>query len=181
MKTVIICCAILLISCGYSQAEDCTKGFPVGEYGIPQSDSIVASGSLYGNEFEPVYMKKQRVDEEGPDACRYVYTFDIFRLKLKKEEGFLFAGCWGDFNGDGKRDYALLLRSIADQKIQLRVFIQSINDYRVVPIWNPVDFNDDHPIPICIRKPSDGTFIGIWKEKYKVIGDLINYGWYTYF
>ncbi len=180
MKTVIISCAIVLASSGYLHAEDCTKKFMIGEYGIPQSDSVVASGLPHGKQYEPVYMEKREV-QDTPELCAYVYTFDVFQLKLKREGRFLLAGCYGDFNGDGKRDYALLLRNIADETIQLRVLIQAPDGYRVMPIQKPVVFKDDHPMPSCIRKPPDGIFIGLEEQKYKVTGDLIHYGWYTYF
>ncbi len=180
MKTVIISCAIVLASSGYLHAEDCTKKFTIGEYGIPQSDSVVASGLPYGKQYEPVYMEKREV-QDTPELCAYVYTFDVFQLKLKREGRFLLAGCYGDFNGDGKRDYALLLRNIADETIQLRVFIHEHDGYRVMPIQKPAALKDESPIPNCIRKPPDGIFVGLEEQKYKVAGDLIHYGWYTYF
>ena len=181
MKKVIICCIFfLLASSGYLHAEDCTKKFTIGEYGIPQSDSVVASGLPYGKQYEPVYMEKREV-QDTPELCAYVYTFDVFQLKLKREGRFLLAGCYGDFNGDGKRDYALLLRNISDETIQLRVFIHEPDGYRVMPIQKPAALKDESPIPICIRKPPDGIFVGLEEQKYKVTGDLIHYGWYTYF
>ena len=181
MKKVIICCIFfLLASSGYLHAEDCTKKFTIGEYGIPQSDSVVASGLPYGKQYEPVYMEKREVQDK-PELCAYVSTFDVFQLKLKREGRFLLAGCYGDFNGDGKRDYALLLRNIADETIQLRVLIQAPDGYRVIPIQKPAALKDESPIPICIRKPPDGIFVGLEEQKYKVTGDLIHYGWYTYF
>jgi len=180
MKTVIISCAIVLASSGYLHAEDCTKKFTIGEYGIPQSDSVVASGLPYGKQYEPVYMEKREV-QDTPELCAYVYTFDVFQLKLKREGRFLLAGCYGDFNGDGKRDYALLLRNISDETIQLRVFIHEPDGYRVMPIQKPAALKDESPIPNCIRKPPDGIFVGLEEQKYKVTGDLIHYGWYTYF
>lgn len=64
MKTVIISCILLFASRSYLQAEDCTKQFPIGEFGIPQSDSVVASGLPYGKQYEPVYMEKHEVREK---------------------------------------------------------------------------------------------------------------------
>ncbi len=181
MKKVIICCIFfLLASSDYLHAEDCTKKFTIGEYGIPQSDSVVASGLPYGKQYEPVYLEKREVQEKL-ELCAYVYTFDVFQLRLKREGRFLLAGCYGDFNGDGKRDYTLLLRNIADETIQLRVFIHEPDGYRVIPIQKPAALKDESPIPICIRKPPDGIFVGLEEQKYKVTGDLIHYGWYTYF
>lgn len=180
MKRTLIIGIILLLRCGYSHAEDCTKKFRIGEFGIPQSDPVIKSGVLYGREFEPVYMEKQKVNAE-PDVCRYVYAFDVFRLTLKKEKRFLIAGCYGDLNGDNKRDYVLLLRNASDQRIRLQVFVRLATGYRVIPVQEPRDFAVELPIPMCERKPSNGIFIGLEEQKYKVSGDILHYGWYSYF
>jgi hypothetical protein len=180
MKTVIISCIFLLASRSYLQAEDCTKQFAIGEFGIPQSDSVVVSDLPYGKQYDPVYMEKREVQEK-PEVCPYVYAFDVFQLKLTREDRFLLAACYGDVNSDGKRDYAVLLRNIAEESIELRVFIHTPDGYRVIPVQKPVAFKDEPYIPHCIRKPSDGIFIGLEEQKYKVTGDLIRYGWYTYF
>jgi len=90
MKTVIISCIFLLASRSYLQAEDCTKKFMIGEFGIPQSDSVVASGLPYGKQYKPVYMEKREVQEK-PEVCPYVYAFDVFQLKLTREDRFLLA------------------------------------------------------------------------------------------
>lgn len=180
MKTVIISCIFVLACSSYLHAEDCTKQFTIGEFGIPQSDSVVASGLPYGTQYEPVYMEKREVQEQ-PEVCPDVYASDVFQLNLTREDRFLLAACYGDLNSDGKRDYALLLRSIADGTIQLRIFIHTPGGYRVIPVQKPVAFKDEPSIPQCIRKPPDGIFIGLEQETYKVTGDLIRYGWYTYF
>ncbi|MCI0428813.1 MAG: hypothetical protein L0Z46_12435 [Nitrospiraceae bacterium] len=180
MKIVVISCIFLLASSSYLHAEDCAKQFLIGEFGIPQSDSVVAAGLPYGKQYEPVYMEKREVQEK-PEVCPDVYASDVFQLKLTREDRFLLAACYGDLNSDGKRDYALLLRNIADEMIQLRIFIHAPGGYRVIPVQKPVTFKDGPYIPQCIRKPSDGIFVGLEEEKYKVTGDLIRYGWYTYF
>ena len=180
MKKVVITCIILLASSSYLHAEDCTKQFTIGEYGIPQSDSVAASDLPIGKQYKPVYMEKRQVNENSED-CPYVYPFDVFQLQLKRHDTFLLAGCYGDLNSDGKRDYALLLRNIADDTTQLHVFIHTPNGYQVTPIQEPVAFADEQYIPQCMRKPVDGIFVGLEEQKYKVIGDLVRYGWYTYF
>ena len=146
MKTVIISCIFLLAGRSYLHAEDCTKQFPIGEFGIPQSDSVVVSGLPYGKRYEPVYMEKREVQEK-PEVCPDVYAFDVFQLKVKREDRFLLAACYGDLNSDGKRDYALLLRNIADDTIELRVFIHTPDGYRVIPVQKPVAFKDEPYIP----------------------------------
>ena len=180
MKTVIISCIFLLASRSYLQAEDCAKKFMIGEFGIPQSDSVVASGLPFGKQYEPVYMEKREVPEK-PEVCPDVYAFDVFQLKLTREDRFLLAACYGDVNSDGKRDYAVLLRNIAEESIELRVFIHTPDGYRVIPVQKPVAVKDELYIPHCIRKPSDGIFVGLEEQQYTVTGDLIRYGWYTYF
>lgn len=180
MKKVLMSCIFVLASSGYLHAEDCTKKFTIGEYGIPQSDSI-AAGLPYGKQYEPVYMEKQKVDDE-PDLCRYISISQVFQLKFKREGGFLLAGCYGDFNSDGKRDYALLVKNIADKTVHLRVFIHAPDGYRVIPLEETgAPHKDEVYIPSCERKPPDGIFVGLEEQKYKVTGDLIHYGWYTYF
>jgi hypothetical protein len=180
MKTVIISCIFVLASRSYLLAEDCSNQFRIGEFGIPQSDSVVASGLPYGKQYAPVYMEKRQV-QELPEVCPDVYASDVFQLKLTREDRFLVAACYGDVNSDGKRDYAVLLRNIADETIELRVFIHTPDGYRVLPVQKPVAFKDEPYIPQCIRKPPDGIFVGLEEQKYKVTGDLIRYGWYTYF
>jgi hypothetical protein len=180
VKKVVISCIVLLASSSYLHAKDCTKQFTVGEYGIPQSDSVATSDLPYGKQYKPVYMEKREVHEK-PEDCPYVYAFDVFQLRLKRQDRFLLAGCYGDLNSDRKRDYALLLRNIADDTIQLHVFIHTPDGYRDIRIQKPVPFKDEQYIPQCIRKPSDGIFVGLEEQKYKVTGDLVRYGWYTYF
>jgi hypothetical protein len=180
MKTVIISCLFLLASSGALHAADCTQKFTIGEYGIPQSDSAITSGLPYGKQYEPLYMEKRAIQEK-PEVCPYVYAFDVFQLKRKRQPKLLLAGCYGDVNSDGKRDYALLLRNIADDTVQLRVFIHTPDGYRVILVQKPVAFEDDQYIPHCIRKPPNGLFIGLEEQRYHVAGDLIGYGWSTYF
>jgi len=180
VREVVFTCIVLLGSNNYLHAEDCTKQFTIGEYGIPQSDSVAASDLPNGKQYKPVYMEKREVREK-PEDCPYVYPSDVFHLQLNKHDKFLFAGCYGDLNNDGKRDYALLLRNIADDTIQLRVFIRTPDGYRGIPIRNPAAFEQEQHIPRCIRKPLDGIVIGVEQETYNVTGDLVQYGWYTYF
>jgi hypothetical protein len=180
VKAVIISCIFVLACSSYLHAEDCTKQFTIGEFAFRQSDSVVASGFPYGMQYEPVYMEKREVQEQ-PEVRTDVYASDVFQLKLTREDRSLLAACYGDLNSDGKRDYALLLRNIADGAIQLRIFIHTPGGYRVIPVQKPVAFKDEPYIPQCIRKPPDGIFIGLEQDTYKVTGDLIRYGWYTYF
>ena len=180
MKALIISSIFLMLGCAQLRAEDCSEKFRVGEFGVPQSDSIVASGKLYGPEFVAVYMEKQRV-EDAPEVCRYVYAFDVFRLTLDRREDFFYAGCYGDINGDGARDYVLLLTSAGDERrTQLKAFIHTGDGYRVVSLGQGGVIDSGY-IPRCIRRPPDGIFHFLEDGEVKVVGDLITYGWYTYF
>ena len=180
IKTLIIGLTFLVMSCADLRAEDCSKKFPIGEYGIPQSDPVVSSGKLFGEGFTPVYMEKQKV-EQAADVCRYVYATDVFRLTLDKGKDFLYAGCYGDLKGEGARDYVLLLASGTDRKrTQLVTFIHQKNGYRAA-LLGKGDVIGNGFIPQCIRRPSGGVFEGLEGQKFHVVGDLIRYGWYTYF
>jgi hypothetical protein len=180
VNKVVITCIVFLASSSYLHAEDCTKQFTIGEYGIPQSDTVVASNLPIGKQHKPVYMEK-RVVQEKPEDCTDVYPSDVFLIQLKRYDTYLLAGCYGDVNSDGKRDYALLLRNIADDTIQLHVFIHTLDGYRDILIQQPVALKDGQYIPQCIRKPADGIFVGLEERKYHVTGDLVRHGWYTYF
>ena len=160
MKTVIISCLFVLACRSYLHAEDCTKQFTIGEFGIPQSDSVVVSGLPYGKQYEPVYMEKREIQEK-PEVCADVYAVDVFQLKRTREDRFLLAACYGDLNSDGNRDYAVLLRNIADGTIELRAFLHRPDSYRVIPVRKPVALKDEPYIPQCIRKPLDGIFVGL--------------------
>jgi hypothetical protein len=84
-------------------------------------------------------------------------------------------------NSDGKRDYAVLLRNIADGTRELRVFLHTPDGYRVLPVQKPVALKDEPSIPQCLRKPPDGIVVGLEEQQYHVTGDLIRDGWYPYF
>jgi len=169
-----------LLSSAPLWAEDCSRKFPSGEFGIPQSDPIAASGKLFAEGLIPLYMEKQRI-EETPEVCRDVYAFDVFRLTLEKKKDYLYAGCYGDFNHDGVRDYVLLFASAPDRKkTQLKAFIHTGDGYRAISLGQGGVMDDGH-IPYCIRRPSNGIFRGLEGQEYKVPGDLVTYGWFTYF
>ena len=124
-------------------------------------------------------MKKQTV-EESPEVCRFVYAFDVFQLTQDKAADSLYAGCYGDFNADGARDYVLLLASAGDRKkTRLEVFIHTHDGYRAISLGQG-DVGDGY-IPRCIRRPRNGVFHGLEDEVYQVIGDVVTYGWYSYF
>jgi len=53
--------------------------------------------------------------------------------------------------------------------------------YEDISNQKPVAFKDGQYIPHCIRKAPDGIFVGWEEQKSTVTGDLVRYGWYTYF
>jgi hypothetical protein len=96
MQTVIISCIVVLASRSYLHAEDCSSQFRIGECGIPQSDSVVASALPYGKQYERVYLEKRQVQEQ-PEVCPDVYASDVFQLTRTREDRLLVAACYGDF------------------------------------------------------------------------------------
>jgi hypothetical protein len=132
-----------------------------------------------------MYLEKRRVEESDPAVCRYVTAYDVFRLTSGQGSGLL-AGCYGDFDGDGQRDYALLLREVGGTKVIARVFLARTPRYLVFalgPIIDPYGFNEDPtlwPGPFCQRIPTDGRYRALESEIH-VFGDVIRVGWYAYY
>ncbi len=179
MRRVAVSWLLLLVSCAALRAEDCTKKFVVGEFGIPQAEAAAIAAKYLPQGFIPLYMNKQKV-EETPEVCRFVYSFDVFKVTPDKSAGSLNAGCYGDFNADGARDYVLLLASTADRtKTRLEAFVHTQDGYRAISIVQGA--SEEGYIPRCIRKPRNGIFKGLEGAEFHVLGDGITYGWYTYF
>ncbi len=166
-------------------AVDCSGRFTAGAYGVPADDPAVRSGRLTVKGFTPIYLNKQPVEEADPEPCRYVTAYDVFQLVYESRRGLLLAGCYGDFDGDGRRDYALLLASAAGDKVLPHVFLARGGGYRVValdPVTDPYGFNQDRslwPGPFCLKKPETGVFKS-FDEETTVVGDVIQVGWYGY-
>jgi hypothetical protein len=104
----------------------------------------------------------------------------------ERRAGLLLAGCYGDFDGDGRRDYALLLASASGDKVLPHVFLARGGRYRVVvldPVTDPYGFNED-PFSLAwsvlSKRPRSGVFEGFDDEKTTVVGDVIQVGWYGY-
>jgi len=89
-------------------AADCTDRFPEGRYGIPPSHSAIAFVKPALDGFSPLYVEKLPVAITTAADCEYVDTGDVFRLA--ESPAALFAGCIGDFNGDGQPEMALLMK-----------------------------------------------------------------------
>ena len=96
-------------------STNCSDRFQPGSYGVPADETAVRAGALAVSGFAPMYLEKRKVEVSDPAVCRYVTAYDVFRLNPGQGGGLL-AGCYGDFDGDGRRDYALLLREVEARK-----------------------------------------------------------------
>lgn len=164
---------------------DCAQRFVPGAYGVPATDSAVRSGLLTVPGFRPIYLEKRSVEETDPSLCDYATAYDVFRLNYRDPRPLL-AGCYGDFNGDGNRDYALLLQGSGGEVIP-HVFVAALPHYRVYKlpkVTDPYGFNEDHtlwPGPFCQKKPADGQYKFLENGSVHVVGDVIQVGWYGYY
>lgn len=99
--------------------------------------------------------------------------------------GLPLAGCYGDFDGDGRRDCALLLASPAGDKVLPHVFLAREETHRMFalnPVTDPYGFNEDRflwPGPFCLKKPETGLFEA-FDQATAVVGDVIQVGWHGY-
>ncbi len=159
--------------------------FAPGAYGVPATDPAVRAGLLTVAGFRPIYLEKRSVLEEtDPALCDYATAYDVFRLNYQEPRPLL-AGCYGDFNGDGRRDYALLLQGAGGEVIP-HVFLAVPPHYRAFAlpkVTDPYGFNEDQtlwPGPFCRQKPPNGQYKA-FESSVRVIGDVIQVGWYGYY
>lgn len=177
---------LLTIHSVATSAKDCADQFPIGDYGVPQSEQVFSEKlRIAGYEF--IYLVKNRVELHESD-CAYVTTSDVFRLSYEKKPEMLVAGCQGDFDGDSQRDIALILRNKKTNEVSPYVFLHRDSRYEKINLGEVHDrygFDEDKhnsPGPFCLRKPKSGIFVGPHDpEQYHVVGDLIVVGWLTYF
>ena len=166
-------------------AAECMDRFPEGRYGIPLTHSAIASVKPTLDGFSPLYVQKLPVAIATRADCEYVYTVDVFRLV--ESPTALFAGCIGDFDGDGQPDVALLVKRQRDGRVLPVVFRSQGARYDVTlidHITDPYGFNENAsvwPGPFCHPKPPNGVFESEMGGKVTVVGDLFTIGWLTYF
>src|SRR5262249_40009065 len=165
---------------------DCMDRFPEGRFGISPSRPVVAK--LVAPDFSPLYLVKRALSVAQPADCRYVYTGDVFRMTDLPTPGALLAGCVGDFDGDGRPDFALLMRRGRDLAVAAFVFEARATSYQVAQIdgiTDPYGFAEDKnvwPGPFCSPKPPGGVFTDtVDSQKVNVVGDLFTIGWKTYY
>jgi len=160
--------------------------FPEGRFGIAPSRPAVAKLEVEG--FSPLYVVEQPITISRAEDCQYVYTGDVFRMVETPAIGTLLAGCVGDFDGDGRADFALLMKRQRDGVVVPFVFQSQGSQYRateIESITDPQGFAEDKsvwPGPFCIPKPASGVFKSwVDGDTIKVVGDLFTIGWKTYF
>lgn len=82
---------LLTIHSVTTSAKDCADKFPVGDYGVPQSEHIFSGNKLRIVGYEFIYLVKKRLELSESD-CAYVTTSDVFRLSYEKKPEMLVAG-----------------------------------------------------------------------------------------
>jgi len=176
---------LLASALGAGASTDCAQRFAPGAYGVPATDPAVRAGWLTVSGFRPIYLEKRSVEETDPAVCDYVTAYDVFRLNYREPRPLL-AGCYGDFKGDGRRDYALLMRA-ADGEVIPHVFLAAPSRYRVFKlprVTDPYGFNENRtlwPGPFCHKKPAGGQYKFLEGGSVHVVGDVIQVGWYGYY
>jgi hypothetical protein len=178
---------LAVLAKGSLHAAECLDRFPEGRFGVPLSHLAVVTGQLAVTGFAPLYLTKQPVHVAEKETCDYVYPGDIFRVVESRPTGALLAGCMGDFEGDGRIAFALLMKRHRDGAVLPMVFRSRANRYEATPIDGIVDpygFDEDRSIwpgPMCLAKPPNGVFESEVGGKIAVVGDLFVIGWKTYF
>lgn len=166
-------------------ATDCADRLEPGTYGVPAAEPAFRAGLLAVPGFRPIYLEKHSAPEADPALCNYVTVYDVFRLSYREPRSLL-AGCYGDFTGDGRRGYALLLQGEGGVVIP-HVFVAVPPRYRAFKLPKVVDpygFNEDQrlwPGPFCLKKPAGGQFKFLEIGSVHVVGDVIEVGWYAYY
>jgi len=164
---------------------DCAERFRAGSYGVPVDELAVRTGALTVTGFAPMYLEKHNVAVSDPVDCRYATAYDVFRL-IPGQRSRLLAGCYGDFDGDGRRDYALLLKEVGGRKVAAYAFLSRPQRYLAIPLGgvsDPYGFNQDPtkwPGPFCKRRPGNGRYKALGDE-IAVFGDIIQVGWYAHY
>lgn len=183
-----LCVGLLLLSAlgSESASRDCAEDIQAGAYGVPLDEPAVRAGALVVPGFAPIYLEKRKVEVSDPSLCTYVTTYDVFRLTTG-QSGRLLAGCYGDFSGVGRRDYALLLREFGGARVVPYVFLARPPHYVAFALGRIVDpygFGEDRslwPGPFCHRKPGNGMYRVLEGQMIRVVGDVIQVGWYAYY
>ena len=170
-----------------SDVVDCSDKFPVGSFALTRNDVASLVGKMDG--FSPVYISRKSVPVKPSGAgapCEFVYGFDVFEFTDQQHPGRLVAGCRGDLDGDGERDYVVLLRRRSDAVKVAYAFLARAGTFQVIE----VGLYGDPPAwsgPYCSPRPRTGIFEAPdfegrgHGERVRVFGDLVTMGWSTYY
>ena len=115
----------------FASEVDCSERFSPGRFALRLEDGLPLAATING--FSPVYLLKRPVNMMtvgAEDPCRFVYGFDVFERANPPRVGALVAGCSGDFDGDGVRDYVVLLRRQIDGFFLPHVFLARGDTFR---------------------------------------------------
>jgi hypothetical protein len=182
---------VVLISDGPAwagPAVDCSERFPVGRFALTQKDAALLRGGLSGFSVVHILKKPLPMRSSGSeDPCELVYGLDVFEFTPATTPGALVAGCTGDFDGNGSRDYVVLLRRDTDRRYVPRVFLARDRTFDVVDLASNATDDSAWFGPFCQAKPQAGIFQAPDLEgtgeraRIPVVGDLFTVGWWTYY
>ena len=191
MRLTCLAVLVVLLHGGMAQPSDtvdCSARFPVGRFALMAKQAGLLAGQVRG--FSVVYIVKKPLlvrSSGSEDPCALVYGSDIFEFATPTTPGALVAGCVGDFQGNGSRDYVVLLRRNVDGRYSPHVFLARGRVFDVVEL-EPIATDDSGWFgPFCQPKPRTGIFQGPDFEgtgggaRVPVVGDLITVGWWTYY
>jgi hypothetical protein len=167
---------------------DCSERFPVGSFALTQAEAAPLVNGMSG--FTIVHILKRSLpmeESESADACEFVYAGDVFQFAAETMPGALVAGCAGDFQGRGARDFVVLLKRAGDARYIPHVFLRRGPTFEVVELEAYARDDSGWFGPFCQPKPPNGIFrppdfegTGRTAE-IPVVGDLITVGWWTYY
>ena len=171
----------------HATALDCSQKFSGGVFGVPSACADVAAILAANKSFKPVYIEKTgRRGFKGD--CSHVSANDYFRLVFTPSGTLGYAGCYGDFDGDCRRDYALLLADPTGHKTGPSVFLRRGDGFVKTCLWSECEkqgFSEQDAElsgPLRVDRPADGIFRSPYDERaHHVPGDLIAFGWFTYY
>ena len=190
MRAPLIFLAVL-ISVGPARAGDavdCSERFPVGAFALTEKDASLLTATPSGFSVVHILKKPLPMNTSGSeDPCEFVYGFDVFELTMAAAPGALVAGCVGDFEGNGARDYVVLLRRDSDGRYIPHVFLARGRTFHVVALEGHATDDSAWFGPFCRAKPPTGTFRAPdfdgrgGSVSVPVAGDLFTVGWWTYY
>lgn len=189
-RTLLVALLILATArvCGGGPTVDCSERFPVGSFALTLADVAPLVSGMSGFRVVHILKKPLPMEKSGSgDACEFVYAGDVFELAAETAPGSLVAGCAGDFQGRGVRDFAVLLRRAGDARYVPHVFLKRGPTFEVVELEAYASDDSGWFGPFCQPKPQNGIFRppdfeGTGRRaEIPVVGDLITVGWWTYY